>query len=169
MKRTFLKPLLSLVLALTCAALLPAAHALDVGDALPTLKVTTLSGKPLDFKTLHGKVLILNLWATWCTSCRKEMPVLDAFYRQYENRGVIVFGLSEDDSSDLDTVRQVMKAFSYPAALAADAEQNDLDAPRILPVTYIIDRHGVVRAKLWGGGTPVSAANLATAVVSLLQ
>ncbi|HET7921821.1 MAG TPA: TlpA disulfide reductase family protein [Gammaproteobacteria bacterium] len=160
----------TLILALVCGAfVLPAAYALDVGDTLPTLRVTTLSGKPLDLKTLHGNVVVLNLWATWCAPCREEMPVLDAFYRQYKSRGVVVFGLSEDDSGDLDSVRQAMKMFSYPAALAADAQQDDMRAPRILPVTYVMDRKGVIRAKLWGGGTPVSAASLAAAVDPLLQ
>ncbi|HEX5339881.1 MAG TPA: TlpA disulfide reductase family protein [Gammaproteobacteria bacterium] len=145
------------------------ARALNVGDPLPALKVTTLDGKPLDFSSLRDKVIVLNLWATWCVPCREEMPVLEAFSNQYESRGVIVFGLSEDDSGDLDTVRQVMKKFSYPAALAADAKQNGLRAPRILPVTYVVDRRGIIRAKLWGGGTPVTAENLAAAVDPLLQ
>jgi cytochrome c biogenesis protein CcmG, thiol:disulfide interchange protein DsbE len=148
---------------------LPSATALDVGEKLPALTVVTLDGKQLDLSALRGKVLVLDLWATWCTPCREEMPVLNTFYRQYRDRGVVVFGLSEDDSSDNAKVREVMKAFAYPAALAADAKTNDMRSPRVLPITYVIDQAGVIRAKLWIGGAPMTARNLAAAVDPLLS
>src|SRR5882724_12164900 len=111
---------------LLCLALLwlPLATALEVGDAAPALKGVTLDGKPFDLAALKGKVVVVNLWATWCSPCREEMPLLDAFARKYAARGVVVLGLDENDPADLGEVQNVMTAFSYPALLAQSAPSN---------------------------------------------
>lgn len=160
---------LGAILALAALLWLPAATALDRGDAAPALHVVTLDGKPFDLSALRGKVVVFNLWATWCPPCRDEMPQLDAFYRKFASRGVVVFGLSEDSIDQTDEVRETMKPFIYPAALAQGAQDNGFRTPRVLPITYIIDTEGVIRAKLWPGGTPVTEANLEQAVEPLLS
>ena len=157
---------------LFCLALtwLPAAvAALDVGDPAPALKGSTVDGKAFDLTGLKGKVVVLNLWATWCGPCREEMPVLDAFAKQYAARGVVVVGLDENEPGELGEVQNVMAAFSYPALLAESAPVNDFHQPRVLPMTYVIDAQGVIRARLWPAGTPVTAANLEKAVAPLLS
>lgn len=148
---------------------LPAAFALDTGDAAPALKGTTLDGKAFDLIGLKGHVVVVNLWATWCTPCREEMPLLDAFAKQYAARGVVLVGLDEDDAKDEAKVREAMAAFSYPALMADLAKEDAFRAPRVLPITYVIDATGVVRAKLWAAGTPVTQANLEQAVNPLLH
>lgn len=158
------------VLLFICALLwLPVATALDVGDAAPALKGTTLDGKPFDLAALKGKVVVVNQWATWCGPCRAEMPLLDAFARKYASKGVVLLGLDEDDAKDSAQVRQAMAAFSYPALMAEIAPTDEFRAPRVLPVTYVIDATGVVRAKLWAAGTPVTEESLEKAVAPLLM
>ncbi|HEY4128919.1 MAG TPA: TlpA disulfide reductase family protein [Gammaproteobacteria bacterium] len=147
---------------------LPAAAALGVGDSVPALKGTTVDGKPFDLAAFKGKVVVLNLWATWCGPCREEMPALDGFAKQYAARGVTVVGLDEDDPEDAAEVKKVMAAFSYPALMAATAPTNNFHQPRVLPITYVIDADGVIRARLWPGGTPVTMASLEKAVTPLL-
>lgn len=147
---------------------LSAAAALDVGDPAPALKGSTLDGKPFDLAVLKGKVVVVNQWATWCGPCREEMPLLDAFAKRYAGRGVVLVGLDEDDAKDEAEVRKVMAAFSYPALLAEAASTDDFRAPRVLPITYVIDATGIVRAKLWAGSTPVTEAALERAVTPLL-
>ena len=156
------------LLALLALLWLPAAAALDVGDAAPALKGVTLDGKAFDLTGLRGHVVVLNQWATWCGPCREEMPLLDAFARKYAGKGVVLVGLDEDDAKDEAEVRQVMAAFSYTALLAESAATDDFRAPRVLPVTYVIDAAGIVRAKLWAGSTPVTEALLEKAVTPLL-
>ena len=156
---------------LLCFSLLwlPAASAaLDAGDAAPALTGTTLDGKPFDLAALKGKVVVLNLWATWCGPCREEMPALDGFATRYAARGVVVVGLDEDDAKDSAEVQKVMAAFHYPALMAASAASDDFHQPRVLPMTYVIDAQGVIRARLWPGATPVTEANLEKAVAPLL-
>lgn len=153
---------------LFCLALAWLLATLDVGDAAPALRGSTLDGKAFDLSGLKGHVVVLNLWATWCGPCRAEMPVLDAFAKHYAARGVVVVGLDENDPGDLGEVQNVMAAFSYPALLAESAPINDFHQPRVLPMTYVIDAQGVVRARLWPAGTPVTEANLEQAVTPLL-
>ena len=154
--------------ALLATLWLAPALALDTGDTAPEVKAMALDGHAFDLDALRGKVVVLNLWATWCAPCRTEMPALDAFYAKYRGRGLVVFGLSENDAADAAEVQKVMQAFSYPAALAAGASVDGIRMPRVLPITYVIDVKGVIRAKLWPGGTPVTEENLEKAVLPLL-
>ena len=143
---------------------LPAA----VGQPAPPLVVTQLDGRTFDLKALRGKVVIVNVWATWCSPCRAEMPRLAAFYRRYHAQGVELLGLSVDEASDLATVRQVMQGVGYPAALATTAKVNGFGPPVAVPVTWIIDATGVVRARLMSG-TAVTDESLSQAVLPLLK
>jgi cytochrome c biogenesis protein CcmG, thiol:disulfide interchange protein DsbE len=153
---------------LLAALWLTPALALDVGDTVPALKAPTFNGQEFDLAALRGKVVVLNLWATWCSPCRVEMPALETFYAKFRGRGVTVIGLNENDPTDLAEVKQVMAGFSYPAVMAATAPVNDFRTPRVLPITYVIDAQGVIKAKLWPGGTPVTEENLEKAVLPLL-
>jgi cytochrome c biogenesis protein CcmG, thiol:disulfide interchange protein DsbE len=162
MRRLFACPML-----LAALWLVPAL-ALDVGDTAPALKAPTLDGKPFDLAALKGQVVVVNLWATWCSPCRIEMPALDTFYAKYRGHGVTVVGLNENDSADLAEVKQVMAGFNYPAVMAGTAPVNDFHTPRVLPITYVIDTRGVIKAKLWPGGTPVTEESLEKAVLPLL-
>jgi cytochrome c biogenesis protein CcmG, thiol:disulfide interchange protein DsbE len=139
-----------------------------VGEAAPSLVVPELSGQVFDLAAMHGRVVILNFWATWCAPCRQEMPALDAFYRRYHVRGVDLIGLSADRSRDQAEVPKVMQAFSYPAAILSDAKVNGFGTPAVLPATFVIDGNGVVRARFTPDGTPLTEKTLAAVVVPLL-
>jgi len=138
-----------------------------VGERAPALIVPRLDGGVFDLATLRGKVVIINFWATWCSPCRAEMPQLDAFYRRYRARGLELLGVSVDDPQDRAAVVRVMKSFSYPAALAVAAKVNDFGAPIAVPMTWIIDAQGVVRARLLAGNA-ATMQSLEQAVLPLL-
>ncbi len=120
----------------------------EVGQPAPALVVTTLDGRLLDLRSLRGTVVVLNVWATWCAPCRAEMPMLDAFHRSHAARGLIVLGASADDAHDRKDVVQAMRGFTYPAALLAEAKTNGFGMPTALPISYVIDAAGVIRARL---------------------
>jgi cytochrome c biogenesis protein CcmG/thiol:disulfide interchange protein DsbE len=136
------------------------------GDPAPALIGQTLDGQPFDLGKLRGHVLVVNVWATWCPPCRAEMPMLDAFQKAHMAEGLVLIGLSADRHRDLAEARRVMKAFGYPAVMASDAKTNGFGSPTVLPVTYVIDAKGVVKAVLSSGDTPLTAAQLEAAVSS---
>ena len=138
-----------------------------VGKRAPALIVPQLDGTTFDLAAQRGKVVIVNFWATWCSPCRAEMPQLDAFYKRYRSRGLRLLGMSVDDTSDRDAVLHVMKSFSYPAALAADAKVNGFGPPLAVPMTWIIDSTGVVRLRLMAANA-ITAQSLEQAVLPLL-
>ena len=140
-----------------------------VGQPAPPLIVAQLDGHEFDLAKLRGKVVLVNVWATWCSPCRVEMPTLNAFYRRYHPRGLDVLGLSIDEAPDAAQVRQVMRQFSYPGALASAARANGFGEPIAVPVTYVIDSRGVIRAQLQAEGPAgVSRQALEQAVLPLL-
>jgi cytochrome c biogenesis protein CcmG, thiol:disulfide interchange protein DsbE len=155
--------LLGAVSSVTSAVAAP----LEVGHAAPALIVPQLDGQLFDLAALRGKVVIVNFWATWCSPCRAEMPRLEAFYRRYHGRGLELLGLSVDDPSDRSAVVQMMKSFSYPAALDASARTDGFGPPLAVPMTWIIDSAGIVRARLVSGNA-VTEQSLEQAVLPLL-
>ncbi|HUN71039.1 MAG TPA: TlpA disulfide reductase family protein [Steroidobacteraceae bacterium] len=140
-----------------------------VDQAAPALVVKQLDGGEFDLAKLRGKVVLVNVWATWCSPCRVEMPTLNAFYRRYHAKGLVLLGLSIDEPSDAAQVRQVMRQFSYPAALAGAARVDGFGEPVAVPITYVIDARGVIRAQLQAEGpSGVSRQALRAAVLPLL-
>ena len=134
--------LLALALLPAILALIPASYvsaAVDVGQPAPALVAQELSGQTFDLATQRGKVVVINFWATWCPPCRKEMPVLDAFYRKYHSQGIEMIGMSVDRPHDSSEVRNVMQSYSYPAAMSEDAKVNEFGSPDTVP-THICGR-----------------------------
>jgi len=168
MRRTALIPLvMSGCLALFVGGRLALAST-DVGQPAPALTATELDGGSFDLAALRGRVVVVNFWATWCAPCRAEMPALDAFYRQHRDQGLEMIGISADRPRDRGDVVKTMGAFSYPAAMLRDAQVNGFGAPAALPVTYVVDRTGVIRAKFTADQTAVTEQRLAAAVLPLL-
>jgi thiol-disulfide isomerase/thioredoxin len=148
--------------------LLQARAAADTGQ--PVVHVATLGGADFDLSGLRGKVVVVHFWATWCPPCITEMPALEAFYRRYRDRGVAVIALSEDRTRDIPEVRKMMHHMdmSYPVAMAHQASANSFGDPGELPVTYVLDAAGNVRATLRPDTQPLTEASLARAVDPLL-
>jgi cytochrome c biogenesis protein CcmG/thiol:disulfide interchange protein DsbE len=160
------------VLALTLIlAIIPAAGALaegEVGQPAPPLIAQELNGQEFNLASEHGKVVIVNFWATWCPPCRAEMPMINDFYHRYHNRGLELIGVSADSPHDRSEVAKVMQSVSYPIAMLDQAEANGFDSPDQLPVTYVIDRGGIVRAIFTPGDKALSASDLDASVLPLL-
>jgi len=142
--------------------------AAEVGQPAPALVVEELNGQNFDLAALRGKVVVINFWATWCQPCRREMPALDAFYRQYHGQGLEMIGLSADRPHERSDVTKVMQSFSYPAAMLDDVKADDFGDPSELPVTFIIDANGIVRAKFTPDQTLATEKSLSAAILPLL-
>jgi thiol-disulfide isomerase/thioredoxin len=147
----------------------PAMAAADeVGQAAANVVVRQLDGATFDLAALRGQVVVVNLWASWCTPCRAEMPMLEAFHRKHAGEGVLLVGLSADDVHDRRDVEKAARGLTYPIALLQEAKSNGFGNPKALPMTYVIDARGVIRARLMPTRAGLTEAELAAAVLPLL-
>jgi peroxiredoxin len=107
----------------------------------PLFYTPDISGQPLRLADQKGKVVLISLWATWCPPCRAEMPKLDHLYRERQQQGLVVFGLSaEDADTQQKYVQQV--PVSYPLlTLQGNVPDFYRDVVR-LPSFILIDRAG---------------------------
>jgi cytochrome c biogenesis protein CcmG, thiol:disulfide interchange protein DsbE len=113
----------------------------------PPLTATELDGQVFDLSKMHGKVVLVNYWATWCGPCKKEMPTLNEFYRRHHSEGLEIIGISTDRPEDYGKMRKVSRSLVYPTALFDQLSNNGFGAPEGFPLTYVIDSNGVIRNK----------------------
>lgn len=143
----------------------------DVGTTAPNFGGATIVA-PVKAKSLadyKGKVVLMNVWATWCGPCRTEMPEIEAFFQKYRNRGVDVVAVSLDDRRESAAVRRFMAPFSVPVALAADSDLRGFGRIRYLPATFVIDRDGLLKRSGWQQPASVDLPELEKALSPLLD
>jgi cytochrome c biogenesis protein CcmG/thiol:disulfide interchange protein DsbE len=119
----------------------------SIDATAPNLVMPELGGQTFDLGKLRGKVVLVNYWATWCAPCRKEMPILDSFYRKYHAQGLEMIGISADRPQDFARMRTMSGALAYPTSTLDRISENGFGQPEGFPLTYVIDRDGVVRDK----------------------
>ena len=125
----------------------------EIGSRAPQFTARTLDAKPVP-RTLadyQGRVVLLNVWATWCPPCREEMPSIQALHRDFAPRGFKVVAVSIDDEASTGKVRDFVREFG----LTFDVLQNPSgDIQRIyattgVPENFVIGADGVVRKKAY--------------------
>jgi cytochrome c biogenesis protein CcmG/thiol:disulfide interchange protein DsbE len=113
-----------------------------VDTAAPDFHVTTFDGSKFSLADFKGQVLVLNFWATWCTPCKKELPMLDAFYRLQKQAGLRVLAVTTDRSPPLSQLKPLAAALAIPVVRRFKGDYGPLKG---LPTNYVIDRDGIVR------------------------
>ena len=124
----------------------------EVGLPVPGYRTVALNGDSVSLAEQKGKVLLLNIWATWCHPCRDEIPELRQIHSRYRDRGLELVGVSVDADGAEDTIREFMKEFemTYPVWLDP-AERISTQFLTIgVPTTFLIDRDGVLRWRKTG-------------------
>lgn len=133
--------LLSLALGIFSAP----SYALSEGKVAPALDGKLIDGTPFHLNQEKGNVVIINLWASWCSPCRQEMPAIETYYKQHEKEGLKIIAISMDDPADDAEVRKVIAKYSYPAAFNRDVEMKGYGEIWRMPMTFIVDRDGILR------------------------
>jgi cytochrome c biogenesis protein CcmG, thiol:disulfide interchange protein DsbE len=125
-----------------------------VNKKAPELTRKDMSGNELSLRGLRGKVVLLNFWATWCAPCQLEMPTFVKWQQQYAVQGLQVVGISMDDEAAPARRIATKLKVNYPVAMG-DAELGTRYGGVLgLPLTYLIDRNGVVRSRFEGETDP---------------
>jgi thiol-disulfide isomerase/thioredoxin len=113
-----------------------------------------------------GRIVVMNLWASWCPPCRAEMPELQQFYAQNVARGVEVVGVNEGESAQVAAAFARSLGISFPIWIDDEQRYGRVYAALGLPTTIVIDRDGTV---LRGFDGPVTLPDLQAAVSSRLR
>lgn len=131
---------------LLAALAVPMAQAAPViGKPAPALSATLLDGSPFDLAAHRGEVVVLNFWATWCEPCRAELPAFEQYYAAHRGEGFTLLAVSMDDPELRARVAKVAADFSFPVATAADTQAAGYGRIWRLPITFVIDRNGLLR------------------------
>jgi thiol-disulfide isomerase/thioredoxin len=123
----------------------------------PSYRVTTLDAGTLSSEQLKGRVVLVNVWATWCLPCRLEMPMMQSTWERHRNHGLVILGASVD-RGDPSTVRAFLDArhITYPVAIVDQAFIDALGGVRGYPTSVLIGRDGRVRHRVIGPIGPLS-------------
>lgn len=92
-----------------------------------------------------GEVVILHFWATWCGSCRQEIPLLGEIHDKYARAGLVTFGINLDDDREAAATMTRTLRIAYPVLLDGRKEVSKGYRVGALPATVLIDRTGIVR------------------------
>jgi peroxiredoxin len=111
----------------------------------PDFAARDLQGRDVRLSDLRGKVIFLNLWATWCEPCRQEMPTMEQLYREFANDDFTMLAVSEDAAGS-DTVKPYIAeyGFTFPVLLSPEGEVGHKYGITGYPETFIIDKNGEV-------------------------
>jgi cytochrome c biogenesis protein CcmG, thiol:disulfide interchange protein DsbE len=113
-----------------------------VGQAAPDFQVATADGKMLTLADFKGEVLVLSFWATWSAPYKKELRLLDSYYRIQEKSGLRVLAVTTEDSVPLYKLQAAAAALAMPVVRQF---KGDYLPVKTIPTNYVIDREGVLR------------------------
>ncbi|HEY8025654.1 MAG TPA: TlpA disulfide reductase family protein [Burkholderiaceae bacterium] len=136
------------VAAALCTAMNAYASPPKVGDVAPDFEATTFDGNRVTLADFKNQVLIVNFWATWCEPCKKELPLLDSYYRIQQKAGLRIIAVTTEDSLSAGQLEPLARVVSFPMVRKYKGRYGVLNG---VPTNYIIDRAGVVRYARAGG------------------
>jgi cytochrome c biogenesis protein CcmG/thiol:disulfide interchange protein DsbE len=125
----------------------------------------TLDGDQVSLRDYDGSVVLVNFWATWCEPCRNEIPDLESAYQEHRDEGFVVLGV--DVQEPADTVENFVTDMGITYPILLDTDGQVLKEYRLggLPMSLILDRGGMIKARCLGS---LSADQLQTYLKQVL-
>ncbi len=175
-RRLFYAAILVLGLAWTAASAAPKSAttngkipAPQTGFLAPDFSLTTLTGKSVHLADLRGKVVLVNIWASWCPPCQAEMPAIQQVYDEYKGDGFVALAVDSTVQDRLPDVEKFVTQhnLSLPILLDQSGEVTRSYQVRSLPTSFFIGRDGLIHDVELGG--PMAEALLRSRVEQLLK
>lgn len=139
----------------------------EVNSPAPELSLNDIWGTPVSLAALRGQVVLVNLWATWCPPCKKEMPALQAFFDEHRADGFTVVAINDGDPAAdvLKFVQDYQLTFPVwldPKYIATEKAFQTMN----LPSSFLIDRSGTIRLRWVGEATSKMLDTYVTPLIS---
>jgi len=126
---------------------------INKGNTAPDFELESLSGEKFKLSDYRGKKVIVNFWATWCPPCRMEMPHMQKYYEQFQNKDVVIFAVNlTHTEKNRESVARFVEQYSltFPVLMDEEGAVSDLYGVMVYPTTYIIGSNGMIREKIFG-------------------
>ena len=124
------------------------------GGTLIDFSLPDLDGKKHSLSEWHGKVIVLNFWATWCPPCREEIPLFIALQKRYGSGGIQLVGVATADNKESAVAYRQSAGMNYPILIGDDDAMEIMarygNRQGSIPYTVIIDRQGMIMARKLG-------------------
>ncbi|MGB2897211.1 MAG: TlpA disulfide reductase family protein [Anaerolineales bacterium] len=117
-----------------------------VGDRVPDLTLTTFEGDEIDFADLHGQIIVVNFWASWCKPCEQEAVELEQAYQMYKDQGVNFLGVDYVDTETEARAYLAKFGITYPNGPDLGTRISQAFRTIGVPETYIIGPDGHLAA-----------------------
>jgi peroxiredoxin len=125
--------------------------AVKLGELAPNFQLQDLDGHLVTLSDLRGKVVLLNFWATWCGPCRVEMPAMEELYKKFSRKDFEILAVSTDAQGEAVTRPfQHENHLTFPILHDTDYLVGLTYGARSLPMTFMVDRQGIVRHQIFG-------------------
>lgn len=135
------------------------------GRPAPSFDVATTSGESSSLAKYRGRIVVMNLWASWCPPCRAEMPDLERLSETYAKKNVVVLGVDQGESRERAASFAQSLGIHYPILLDEQQQYGRVYAALGLPTTIVVDPQGIV---VRGFDGPLSYQQMADAVAPLI-
>lgn len=123
---------------------------LNIGDEAPNLEFKNPEGKMVSLKSLRGKVVLIDFWASWCRPCRIENPNVVKAYQKFKGEGFEIYGVSLDKSQDawVKAIQQDQLNWINVSDLGGwNSAGAATYGVRSIPANFLIDENGIIIAK----------------------
>lgn len=139
------------------------------GFLAPDFGLPNSQGEIVRLSSLRGQPVIINLWASWCTPCRAEMPAIQKVYEQYKDQGLVVLGVNATNQDNPQNAVQFVEdmGLTFPILFDMDGEVSQQYLLSALPTTFFVDGSGTIQEVVVGG--PMAEALLKIRVEQLIS
>lgn len=122
----------------------------EEGELAPDFLLAGLDGGEVRLSNLRGSPVVLNFWATWCRPCRKEIPQFVEANDRFRDDGLVIVGVNMQEGKSIAREFADDYGMDFPIAIDVDGEVGDAYRLLGLPVTFFIDRNGIIRSVFTG-------------------